>query len=74
MFSRLSYTVREMWASLRRNFTLTAAAIITAAVSLFILGLTLMVLRGFDNQLSQWSGGVEIIVYVENDATPSSST
>lgn len=70
MFSRLSYTFREMWASLRRNFTLTAAAIITAAVSLFILGLTLMVLRGFDNQLSQWSGGVEIIVYVENDATP----
>lgn len=70
MFSRLSYTFREMWASLRRNFTLTAAAIITAAVSLFILGLTLLVLRGFDNQLSQWSGGVEIIVYVENDATP----
>mgnify|MGYP001375962803 CR=1 FL=1 len=70
MFSRLSYTFREMWASLRRNFTLTAAAVITAAVSLFILGLTLMVLRGFDNQLSQWSGGVEIVVYVENDASP----
>ncbi len=70
MFSRLSYTFREMWASLRRNFTLTAAAVITAAVSLFILGLTLLVLRGFDNQLSQWSGGVELIVYVENDATP----
>jgi len=70
MFSRLSYTFREMWASLRRNFTLTAAAVITAAVSLFILGLTLLVLRGFDNQLSQWSGGVELIVYVENDASP----
>jgi cell division transport system permease protein len=70
MFSRLSYTFREMWASLRRNFTLTAAAIITAAVSLFILGLTLLVLRGFDNQWSQWSGGVELIVYFENDATP----
>ncbi len=70
MFSRFNYTFREMWASLRRNFTLTAAAVITAAVSLFILGLTLLVLRGFDNQLSQWSGGVELIVYVENDASP----
>jgi ABC-type transport system involved in cytochrome c biogenesis ATPase subunit len=38
LFSRLSYTFREMWASLRRNFTLTAAAVITAAVSLFIFG------------------------------------
>ena len=70
MFSRLSYTVREMWASLRRNLTLTVAAVITAAVSLFILGLTLLVLEGFDNQLSQWSGGVELIVYIENGATP----
>ena len=70
MLSRLSYTFREMSASFRRNFTLTAAAIITAAVSLFILGLTLLVLRGFDNQLSQWSGGVELIVYVDHDATP----
>jgi cell division transport system permease protein len=70
MLSRLSYTFREMSASFRRNFTLTAAAIITAAVSLFILGLTLLVMRGFDNQLSQWSGGVEMIVYVDHGASP----
>jgi cell division transport system permease protein len=70
MFSRASYTFREMWASLRRNFTLTVAAIITASVSLLLFGLTLLIQRGFDNQLSQWSGGVELIVYVQNDATP----
>ncbi len=70
MFSRISYTFREMWASLRRNFTLTVAAIITASVSLLLFGLTLLIQRGFDNQLSQWSGGVELIVYVQNDATP----
>ena len=70
MFSRLSYTFREMWASLRRNLTLTVAAIITASVSLLLFGLTLLVQRGFDNQLSLWSGGVEMIVYVENGASP----
>jgi len=70
MFSRISYTFREMWASLRRNLTLTVAAVITASVSLLLFGLTLLVQRGFDNQLSLWSGGVEMIVYVENDASP----
>ena len=69
MFSRISYTFREMAASLRRNLTLTVAAIITASVSLLLFGLTLLVQRGFDNQLSLWSGGVEMIVYVENDAS-----
>ena len=70
MFSRLSYTFREMWASLRRNLTLTVAAIITASVSLLLFGLTLLIQRGFDNQLARWSGGVEMIVYVENGASP----
>ena len=42
MFSRLSYTLRETWASFRRNMTLTVAAIITSAVSLLIFGLTLL--------------------------------
>ena len=70
MFSRLSYTFREMWASLRRNLTLTVAAVITSSVSLLLFGLTLLIQRGFDNQLSQWSGGVELIVYIENDASP----
>jgi cell division transport system permease protein len=70
MFSRLSYTFREMSASLRRNLTLTVAAVITSSVSLLLFGLTLLIQRGFDNQLEQWSGGVELIVYVENDATP----
>ena len=70
MLSRLSYTFREMWASFRRNFTLTAAAIITSSVSLLLFGLTLLIQRGFDNQLSQWSGGVEMIVYIQHDASP----
>ena len=69
MLSRIRYTFREMWASLSRNTTLSVAAVITSAVSLLLFGLTLLLQRGFDNQLDQWSGGVEMIVYVTNDAT-----
>lgn len=70
MISRLRYTFREMWASLSRNLTLTVAAIITATVSLFLFGLTLLVQKGFENQLTEWTGGVEMIVYVKHGATP----
>jgi cell division transport system permease protein len=58
-----------MWASVSRNKTLTIATIITTFVSLLLFGLSLLIQRGFDNQLSQWEGGVELIVYVQNDAT-----
>ena len=40
------YTLRETWASFRRNVTLTVAAIITVAVSLLIVGLTLLIQHG----------------------------
>ena len=69
MLSRLRYTIREMWASVSRNTTLSIAAILTSGVTLLLFGLTLLLQRGFDNQLDQWSGGVEMIVYVTNDAT-----
>jgi cell division transport system permease protein len=66
MISRLRYTLREMWASLTRNLTLTVAAVITSMVSLFLFGMTLLIQQAFDNQLSQWTGGVKMIVYVKN--------
>ena len=64
MLGRLSYVLRETWASFRRNMTLTIAAIITSAVALLIFGLTSFVQRGFDNLVAVWEGGVEVIVYV----------
>lgn len=70
MISRVTYVFREMWASLSRNLTLTVAALITSIVSLWLFGVTLLVQTAFDNQLARWSGGVEMVVYVENDATP----
>jgi len=64
MFSRLAYTLRETLAGFQRNVTLTVAAIITAAISLLIFGLTLLIQDGFDNLLARWEGGVEMIVFV----------
>ena len=74
MWSRLTYTFRETGASLRRNVTLTVAAILTSAVSLFLVGGTFLVQRGFDNLLSKWAGGVQMIVYVTPQATPDQIT
>lgn len=68
MISRIAYVLRETAASFRRNLTLTVAAVITAAVSLLIFGLTLIIQHGFDNLLAQWEGGVEMIVHVNAGA------
>jgi len=74
MISRIRYTIREMWASLSRNLTLTVAAIITSTISLLLFGLTLLIQQGFENQLKLWTGGVEMIVYVKHGATPDQIT
>ena len=68
MLSRLRYTFRETFDSFRRNATLTVAAIITAAISLLGVGLTLLSQHGFDNLLSRWEGGVEMIVFMRPQA------
>ena len=70
MVSRLAYTLRETWASFKRNVTLTLAAIITSAVSLLIFGLTLLIQDGFDNLLQRWEGGVEMIIFVNAGTQP----
>lgn len=69
MWSRVTYTLRETWASFKRNVTLTAAAIITSAVSLLIFGATMLMREGFDNLLVTWEDDVEMIVYVNAGTT-----
>jgi cell division transport system permease protein len=70
MFNRIGYVMRETGASLRRNLTLTVAAVLTAAVSLFLAGFFVLVQRAFSNFLIQWRGGVEFIVFLNPDVTP----
>ncbi len=69
MLSRLRYTLRETLGSFRRNATLTVASIITAAISLLGVGLTLLSQHAFDNLLARWEGGVEMIVFMNPTAT-----
>ena len=69
MLSRLRYTLRETFDSFRRNATLTIASIITAAISLFGVGLTLLSSHGFDNLLARWEGGVEMIIFMNPQAS-----
>jgi cell division transport system permease protein len=69
MLNRIGYVLRETWASLRRNLTLTLAAIITAAISLFLGGFFLLVQYGVSNALVQLRGGVEVIVFLRPDVT-----
>ncbi|MFM8451559.1 MAG: cell division protein FtsX [Acidimicrobiaceae bacterium] len=69
MFSRIAYAFRETWESFRRNITLTAAAVLTSAVSLLLVGSTFLIQRAFENLLVQWRGDVEMIVFVRSDAS-----
>ena len=66
MWSRLGYTLRETFASFRRNVTLTVAAIITVG------GLAARVRpdpadasTASTTSSSQWEGGVEMIVFMQ---------
>ena len=69
MLSRLRYILRETLDSFRRNATLTVASIITAAISLLGVGLTLLSQHAFDNLLARWEGGAEMIVFKNPTAT-----
>lgn len=69
MISRVVYAFREMWASFRRNLTLTAAAVLTSAIALMLVGTTFLIQRAFENLLVQWRGDVEMIVFVRSDAS-----
>ncbi|MEN9300782.1 MAG: hypothetical protein RLZZ254_563, partial [Actinomycetota bacterium] len=51
MIARITYALRETWASFRRNLTLTAAAVLTSAIALLLVGTTLLIQRAFENLL-----------------------
>jgi cell division transport system permease protein len=74
VLSRVAYALRETKASFQRNLTLTAAAIITSAVSLLLAGSTFLIQHAFDNLLTKWKGGVEVIVFMTPSATPEQIT
>ena len=66
---KFDYIARETFANLRRNVTLTIAAIVTVAVSLSLFGSTLLVRQGVDNVSARWNDGIELIAFLKIDVT-----
>ena len=69
MALKLDYVVRETTSNLRRNITLTFAAIVTVGVSLALFGSALLLQAGVDNVSARWEDGIELIVFVQRDIT-----
>lgn len=65
MISRFGYFFRETWINIRRNLTLTVAAILTVAVGVMLVGLGLMARYASSNALGRWQGGVQFEVFLQ---------
>jgi cell division transport system permease protein len=66
---KLDYIVRETSSNLGRNFTITLASVMTVAVSLALVGASLMLRTGVENATQRWQGGIEFVVFLRPDAT-----
>ena len=69
MAIKLDYVARETGSNLVRNFTITLASVMTVAVSLALVGASLMAQQGVDRATKRWQGGVEFIVFVNAKAS-----
>ena len=65
IFDRLGYFFHETWISVRRNLTLTFAAILTVAVGAMLVGLGLMARSASSNALGRWQGGVQFEIFLQ---------
>jgi len=70
MALNLGYVTRETGQNLGRNPTLTIASVVTVAVALTLAGVALLVREGVDGLAGRFQGDVQIVVFVETDATP----
>ena len=69
MVFRVWYFLRETLVSLWRNLSLTLAAILTVAISLSLVGSSLLIREGAERATAQFQEGVEFIVFMNADAT-----
>jgi cell division transport system permease protein len=66
---RAQFVASEIWIGLRRNLTMTVAVIVTAAVSLTLFGMSLMVRNQVNLMKGFWTGKIEVSIYLRNDVT-----
>ena len=67
MASSVDYVVRETVTNLRRNLLMTTAAVLTVAVSLFLVGGSLLLQQAVNKATVQWRGGVELNIFLNPD-------
>src|SRR5688500_20188355 len=60
----VDYVVRETVTNLRRNLLMTTAAVLTVAVSLFLVGGALLLQQAVNKATLQWRGGVELNIFL----------
>ncbi len=61
---KVDYVVRETTSNLGRNISITLASVLTVAVSLALVGASLMLRTGVQNATQRWQGGIEFVVYM----------
>jgi cell division transport system permease protein len=69
---RISFFFREAFGSLRRNFFMTIAALVTVFLSIVVLGGVLVFVYTTDALLKEVERKVEITVYLKTDPDPTS--
>ncbi|HEX9682768.1 MAG TPA: permease-like cell division protein FtsX [Acidimicrobiales bacterium] len=63
------YIARETFLNLRRNVLMTVASVLTVAVTLVLVGTTLLMRQAVGNATQQWKGGIEFAVWLQPDAS-----
>jgi len=67
---RASFVLSEMTTGLRRNFTMTFAAVVTVMLSLVLLGSAVLVSKQVTTMKDFWFDKVEVSVFLANDISP----
>jgi len=67
MPASVDYVARETVSNLWRNRLMTVAAILTVAVSLSLVGVSLLLRQGVSHATAQWRGGVDVLVFLDAD-------
>jgi cell division transport system permease protein len=67
---RLDYYLRETAAGIRRNGIVSFAAMSTAFIALFMVGLALLVVREFNLVITSYTGNVQVAVYLTDPVNP----
>ncbi len=70
----VDYVVKETASNLWRNRLMSLAAVLTIAVSLALVGSSLLIKQGVSVATSQWQGGTQLLIFLEPNATPAQTS